>query len=336
MTIKIGVIGTGAIGADHARRITQTLVGAEVIALTDVNADSAHKVKADLGLNAEVYADGHALIANSGVDAVLVTCWGAAHEEFVVAAIKAGKYVFCEKPLATTAAGCRNIVEAEMAAGKKLVQVGFMRPYDSGYKLLKEAIDAGEIGAPLMIHAAHRNPTVPEQYLTPMAIHDTLIHELDVFRWLLNDDYVSAQVVFPRKSSHAHAQLADPQIVMLETKGGIRIDVEIFVNCQYGYDIQCSVVGEEGIANLPEPQALTVRKNAQLGQSILTDWKDRFIAAYDVELQDFIDGVTNQNLTGPNSWSGLAAAVAADACVTAQESGLIEPIEMPETPAFYR
>ncbi|MCC4273230.1 MAG: inositol 2-dehydrogenase [Marinomonas sp.] len=336
MTIKIGVIGTGAIGADHTRRITQTLVGAEVIALTDVNADSAHKVKSDLGLNAEVYADGHELIANSGVDAVLVTCWGPAHEEFVVAAIKAGKYVFCEKPLATTAAGCRNIVEAEMAAGKKLVQVGFMRPYDSGYKLLKEAIDAGEIGAPLMIHAAHRNPTVPEQYITPMAIHDTLIHELDVFRWLLDDDYVSAQVVFPRKSKHAHDQVADPQIVMLETKKGIRIDVEIFVNCQYGYDIQCSVVGEEGIANLPEPQALTLRKNAQLGQSILTDWKDRFIAAYDVELQDFIDGVATQNLTGPNSWSGLAAAVSADACVKAQESGLIEPIEMPETPEFYR
>ena len=123
MTIKIGVIGTGAIGADHTRRITQTLVGAEVIALTDVNADSAHKVKSDLGLNAEVYADGHELIANSGVDAVLVTCWGPAHEEFVVAAIKAGKYVFCEKPLATTAAGCRNIVEAEMAAeGLKIWQ----------------------------------------------------------------------------------------------------------------------------------------------------------------------------------------------------------------------
>ncbi|MFD1382034.1 Gfo/Idh/MocA family protein [Rhodanobacter aciditrophus] len=336
MTIKIGVIGTGAIGADHARRITNTLVGAEVIALTDVNLDSAHKVKSDLGLNAEIYPDGHDLIARSGVDAVLVTCWGAAHEEFVVAAIKAGKYVFCEKPLATTAQGCRNIVEAEMASGKRLVQVGFMRPYDSGYKMLKDTIDSGAIGEPLMIHAAHRNASVPEQYISPMAIHDTLIHELDVFRWLLDDDYVSAQVVFPRKTKYAHSKVADPQIVMLETKKGTRIDVEVFVNCQYGYDIQCSVVGEEGIANLPEPQAIVMRKNANLGQQLLTDWKDRFIDAYDVELQDFIDGVTNQNLTGPNSWSGLAAAVSADACVKAQESGQIEAIELPDTPDFYR
>jgi myo-inositol 2-dehydrogenase/D-chiro-inositol 1-dehydrogenase len=210
-----------------------------------------------------------------------------------------------------------------------------MRPYDSGYRLLKQAIDAGSIGTPLMVHAAHRNPTVPEQYITPMAIHDTLIHELDVFRWLLDDDYKSAQVVFPRKSSYAHDQVADPQIVLLETHKGIRIDVEIFVNCQYGYDIQCSVVGEEGIANLPEPQSLQMRKQASLSNAILTDWKDRFIDAYDVELQAFIDGCQADQLTGPTAWDGFAAAVSGDACVKAQESGRIEPIVMPPRPAFY-
>lgn len=336
MTLKIGIIGTGAIGADHTRRITNTLTGAEVIALTDVNQEQAEKVKQSLGLKATIYKDGHELIEKGNVDAVLVTSWGATHEEYVLAAIKAGKYVFCEKPLATTARGCQNIVDAEMAAGKRLVQVGFMRPYDSGYKMLKEAINSGAIGEPLMIHAAHRNPSVPEMYITPMAIHDTLIHELDVFRWLLDDEYVSAQVVFPRKSKYAHSKVADPQIVMLETKKGTRIDVEVFVNCQYGYDIQCSVVGEEGVANLPEPQALSMRKNANLGQAILTDWKDRFIESYDVELQDFINGVQAGKLTGPSSWNGLAAAVSGDACVKAQESGLIEPINLPDRPDFYR
>ncbi|MBJ7538032.1 Gfo/Idh/MocA family protein [Marinomonas transparens] len=336
MAITVGVIGTGAIGADHARRITQTLTGAEVIALTDVNLEQAETVKNTLKLNATVYADGHELIANSGVDAVLVTSWGATHEEYVLAAIKAGKYVFCEKPLATTAQGCQNIVDAEMAAGKRLVQVGFMRPYDSGYKMLKQAIDSGEIGTPLMIHAAHRNQSVGKNYNTPMAIHDTLIHELDVFRWLLDDEYVSTQVVFPRKTTFAHDQLADPQIVLLETKKGVRIDVEVFVNCQYGYDIQCAVVGEQGIANLPEPQAITMRKNAQLGNALLTDWKDRFIDSYDVELQDFFDGISANKLTGPSSWNGLAAAIASDACVTAQQSGQIEKINLPERPELYR
>ncbi|PXF30968.1 inositol 2-dehydrogenase [Pokkaliibacter plantistimulans] len=335
MTIRMGVIGTGAIGADHARRIAQTLTGGQIVAVTDVNLDQARKVVDSLNLNATVYENGHELIKADNIDAILVTSWGPTHEEFVLAAIAAGKYVFCEKPLATTAEGCMRIVEAEIAAGKRMVQVGFMRPYDSGYRLLKQAIDEGSIGQPLMVHAAHRNPTVPEAYVTPMAIVDTLIHELDVFRWLLNDDYVSAQVLYPRATRHTHSKLKDPQIVLLETARGIRIDVEIFVNCRYGYDIQCSVVGEEGIANLPEPQSLLVRKDARLATTILTDWKQRFIAAYDVELQDFLDGVQSGTLRGASSWDGYAAAVAADACVKAQESQQIEAITMPARPAFY-
>ena len=333
--INIGVIGTGAIGADHTRRISQTLTGAQVVAVNDVNLEQAQAVVDKLQIDAKVYENGHDLIKADNVDAVLVTSWGPTHEEFVLSAIAEGKYVFCEKPLATTAQGCRNIVDAEIAAGKRLVQVGFMRSYDSGYRMLKAAIDKGQVGEPLMVHCAHRNPTVPEMYVTPMAIHDTLIHELDILRWLLDDDYVSAQVIFPKRSKYSHDKLADPQIVLLETKKGIRIDVEVFVNCQYGYDIQCSVVGDQAIANLPEPQSLLVRKDAKLSQSILTDWKDRFIEAYDVELQAFIDGMAAGKLTGPTSWDGYAAAVSADACVSAQESGQIEPISLPEQPDFY-
>lgn len=105
-------------------------------------------------------------------------------------------------------------------------------------------IDDGDIGAPLMLRCAHRNQSVGENYTTDMAITNTLIHELDVLRWLLNDDYRSVQVRFPRSTSHTHARLKDPQIVSFETKKGTLIDVEVFVNCQYGYDIQCEVVGK--------------------------------------------------------------------------------------------
>lgn len=335
MTIKIGIIGTGMIGEEHARRITQQLTGGEIVAVTDVNQEQAQAVVERLGLKARVYEDGQSLIADDDVDAVMVTSWGPTHEEFVLAAIKAGKPVFCEKPLATTAEGCRHIIDAEMSAGKRLVQVGFMRRYDSGYQMMKEAIDNKRLGEPLIVHAAHRNPEVPERYVTPMAIHDTLIHELDTFRWLLDDDYKSAQVLFSRKTRHAHSKVKDPQIVLLETVKGVRINVEVFVNCRYGYDIQCEVVGEEGIARLPEPQALQFRQASQLSNEILMDWKTRFSSAFDVELQSFIDGVSAEQLSGPSSWDGYAAAIAGDVCVKAQESGAIEQIEMPERPAFY-
>ena len=335
MTIRVGVIGTGAIGRDHTRRINQVLAGAKVVALSDVNAESAAAVKADVAPDAAIFATGEELIASADVDAVVVTSWGTTHEQYVLAAIAAGKPCFCEKPLATSAEGAKRIVDAEVAHGSRLVQVGFMRRYDAGYRMLKQVVD-NEIGQPLMVHAAHRNPTVPEQYNTPMAIHDTLIHEIDVFRWLLDDDYVSAQVVFPRASSHTHAKLKDPQVVLLETAKGIRIDVEVFVNCRYGYDIQCQVVGEEGLASLPEPTSIVMRKDAKLQNAILTDWKDRFIASYDVELQDFIAAAAEGGASGPTSWDGYVAAISSDACVAAQEApGTIVPISLPARPALY-
>ncbi len=335
MTLKIGVIGTGMIGRDHTRRIQQVLSGAEVVALSDVNQASAASVRDDLAPKAVLYDTGEALIAAPEVDAVLVTSWGATHEPYVLAAIAAGKPVFCEKPLATTAAGARRIVDAEVAHGKRLVQVGFMRRYDAGYVALKDAVQQ-HTGAPILVHAAHRNPAVPEAYVTPMAIHDTLIHEIDVFRWLLDDDYVSARVLHPRNAARSHSKLRDPQVVVLETKKGVLIDVEIFVNCHYGYDIQCEVVGEDGTARLPEPMAIEMRLGAKRQNRILTDWKDRFVASYDVELQDFIKAATQGTATGPNSWDGYAAAVASDACVQAQESnGQAVAIELPARPALY-
>ncbi|MHA7849012.1 Gfo/Idh/MocA family protein [Serratia sp. D1N4] len=335
MTLNIGVIGTGAIGRDHIRRCSKVLQGSRIVAVNDINRDSAAKVVSELKLDAQVYDNGHDLIRAADVQAVLVTSWGPSHEEFVLAAIAAGKPVFCEKPLAVTAQGCKNIVEAEAKQGKRLVQVGFMRPYDQGYRALKQVLTSGQIGEPLMLHCAHRNPTVGEAYTTDMAITDTLIHEIDVLRWLLDDDYVSVQVVFPRKSSKAYSHLKDPQIVLLETAKGARIDVEIFVNCQYGYDIQCEIVGESGIAKLPEPSAVQMRSGAKLSTEILTDWKERFIDAYDVELQAFINDVQTGKLTGPSAWDGYAAAVAADACIAAQLSGEIVPIRLPARPDFY-
>lgn len=335
MTVRIGVIGTGAIGRDHTRRINEVLAGGEVVALSDVNRASAEKVKAEVAPAAEVFDIGEALIASPAVDAVLVTSWGATHEQYVLAAIAAGKPCFCEKPLATSAEGAKRIVDAEVALGRRLVQVGFMRRYDAGYVALKQAVKA-RIGAPIMIHAAHRNPAVPEQYVTPMAIHDTLIHEIDVLRWLLDDDYVSARVLFPRKAARSHDKLRDPQVVLLETKKGVLIDVEIFVNCHYGYDIQCEVVGEDGIAKLPEPTAVKMRLDATLQNPILTDWKDRFIDSYDVELRDFLRAAAKGGVSGPTSWDGYVAAITSDACVAAQErEGEAVAFALPARPALY-
>lgn len=336
MKLNIGVVGVGAIGQDHIRRFVQVLQNCQVVAMSDISKENLDKVNKSLNLNAKIYSDGHELIRSKEVNAVVITSWDPTHEEYALAAINEGKYVFCEKPLAVTAEGCKKIIDAEMKQGKRLLQVGFMRPFDTGYRALKQVITEGQIGRPLLLHAAHRNVT--NTYTDEsIAITNTLIHELDVHRWLLDDDYVSAQVVFPNKSSLAPGELKDPQLVIFKTAKGTIINVEVFANCQYGYDIQCEVVGEKGIAKLPDPSQIVMRKEAKFYIDILVDWKDRFIAAYDVELQAFIDNVISGRFTqGASAWDAYAAAVAADTCIKAQKSGAIEPIAMPKMPDFYK
>jgi len=333
MAYKVGVIGTGAIGVEHARRINQRIGGASVVAVTDIDGKRAKEVAAEIG--ARALSTGRDVIAAPDVDVVVVTSWGPTHEEFVLASIAAGKPVFCEKPLATTAAGCLRVVEAETKLGKRLVQVGFMRRYDAGYRALREVVAGGKIGEPLMVHCAHRNAAVGDGYTTDMAITETVIHEIDVLRWLLDDEYVAVQVIYPRKTRNASNHLHDPQLVMMETAKGIRIDVEVFVNCKYGYDIQCEVVGETGVARLSEPPSVSLRSEGRRSVGILVDWKQRFLGAYDVELQAFFDDLGRGGPTGPSSWDGYAAAVTADACLQAQQSGKVVPVSTRQRPAFY-
>ncbi len=163
MALSVGVIGVGMIGQDHIRRMTRVLSGARVTAITDVDATRAQEV-ADGVAGARVHATGEDVIHDDDVDAVVVCSWGPTHEEYVLAAIEAGKPVFCEKPLATTQEACLRILDAEVARESRLVQVGYMRRYDGAYRALKDVVSSGMIGAPLIVHSRHRNPSVPEHY----------------------------------------------------------------------------------------------------------------------------------------------------------------------------
>lgn len=335
MTVRVGVIGAGMIGQDHIRRLTEVVTGASVTAVTDLDATRAQEVAARTG--AVALPAGADLIASPDVDAVLVTSWGPTHAEHVLAAVAAGKPVFCEKPLATTAEDCLRIVDAERAHGRRLVQVGFMRRFDPGYRQLKDVLAAGTLGAPLVVHCAHRNPTVPESYTSEMAAQDTAVHEIDVLRWLLDDEIVSAQVLTPRATRKRSAHLKDPQLMYFETASGARIDLEVFVNCQYGYDIRCEVVGEDGLVRLPDPAAVGVRTAGLHSSAVLQDWKARFAEAFDTEFREWTAAVAaGAEPTGPSAWDGYAATVITDAAVRSLETGgAVVTVDMKPRPALY-
>jgi myo-inositol 2-dehydrogenase/D-chiro-inositol 1-dehydrogenase len=331
--LKVGVIGTGMIGKDHIRRMTTVLSGVQVTAVTDVDAAVAAAVGSSIG--AAVHPDGASLIASPEVDAVVVCSWGPTHEEYVLDAIAAGKPVFCEKPLATTQEACLRIVSAEVEAGRRLVQVGYMRRYDVACRALKSVLDSGEIGAPLMMHCAHRNAGVPSFYEKEMAITDTAVHEIDMVRWMFGTEIIAARVLIPRKSSNGGA-LQDPLFLILETAEGVLVDVEISVNIRYGYDIRGEILGENGTAALGSLSPVSVRASGRASEPIPVDWRDRFIGAYDVEFQEWINSIAHGGApVGPSAWDGYAAAVVSDAGVAALRSGERVKVELAPKPDFY-
>jgi myo-inositol 2-dehydrogenase/D-chiro-inositol 1-dehydrogenase len=333
MTVRIGMIGPGGMGQAHIDRIHTVIAGGRVVAVSDVDEVRAKEVAARIGATA--YADSASLITSDEVDAVMICSYGPAHEVDVLACIAAGKPVLCEKPLTPTAAAALRIVEAEQAAGRRLVTVGFMRRFDRSYGEMKSMLDSGELGETLMVHCAHRNPTVPEMYTWDMAINDTAIHEVDTMRWLLGEEFVSARVDKPKKTSLRFEHLQDPLVLVLETESGVRVDDEIFVNCQFGYDIRCEAVAEKGTVSLADQNAVEVRDGSGHRNSIARDHNDRFWGAFVTEVQEWINGVAAGEHSGSTSWDGYAAACVCDAGVKALTDDGVVRVEMIAKPDFY-
>ena len=211
MTARVGIIGAGIMGTDHAYTLRDSVPGATVEAVSDADASRAALI------GVRVVNDPLALIKDPNIDAVLIASSDATHEQFVLACLAAGKPALCEKPLAADVAGCQRIVAAETEVGRRLISVGFMRRYDPGYVALKHTLDAGDLGAPLIMHCVHRNVSAPAWFASDMVITNSAGHEIDITRWLFGDEIAAVTVHRPRRS----AALADPVLLVFETVSGV-------------------------------------------------------------------------------------------------------------------
>lgn len=326
--LRVAVLGVGMMGADHVARLYSRISGAQVVAVSDAFADKAEQVAATVP-GCRVVGDPLAAIADDEVDAVLIATPGQFHEEQVLACIERGKPVLCEKPLTMDAASSLGIVRAEDAytarTGRRLVTVGFMRRFDPEYAELKTLIDAGGLGEPLVVHCTHRNAAVPPHFTSEMMVNDSVVHEVDVARFLLDEEIAAVTVLRPRATRHAVAGQSDPLLVLLETTGGRVVDVECFVNTGVGYEVRTEVVGEDGSAMIGLDAGL-VRvtggpSGAARSSGVAPDFRQRFGRAYDIELQRWVDAARRGEVDGPGAWDGYAAQAVCAAGVEALRSG---------------
>ncbi|MFD3926208.1 Gfo/Idh/MocA family protein [Streptomyces sp. NPDC058614] len=332
--LGVAVLGAGHMGADHIRRIDRVVGGARVAAVADPDTGRAKDVVAGID-GVSVHADATAALDAPGVQAVLIASPGPAHEEALLAAFARGLPVLCEKPMVPDSAGALRVVEAEARLGRRLVQVGFMRRYDAEYQRLKSLLDSGRLGRPLMLHCTHRNVSSPPGFTTAMLVNSSVSHEIDAARWLLDQELTAVTVLRPRSSSHAPEGLVDPQLVLFETAEGALVDVEIFVNSGFGYQVRCEAVCETGSARIGDEHTMVVTTAGGAYEEVAQDYLVRFADAYDREVQAWVDATREGRVTGPSAWDGYASSAVAEAGVRAQESGGRVTVELAPRPELY-
>ncbi len=333
MTVRVGVIGVGNIGTAHARNLARRVSGAEVTAVFDADPHRAGAVAVDVG--AVPASSAAELIERADVDAVVIASPDHLHAAQALACVAAGKPTLCEKPLAPDLPDALAVMAAEVATGRRLLTLGFMRRFDPGYADLKSRLASGEVGEPLLTRNIHRNKEVGPTQTTAMSLTNSAVHEIDINRWLLGTEYAFAQVISGRAGPHGAIGLKDPVLVFLRTVDDVIVEIELFGNSRYGYEVSCEVVASEGTLVLGDGSFVTATLGGSRGHAVHEQWLSRFDDAYRLELQAWIDSVRAGAATGPSVWDGYAATAAANACIAAADSGETVPVSLVEKPSLY-
>jgi myo-inositol 2-dehydrogenase/D-chiro-inositol 1-dehydrogenase len=335
--LRVAVIGTGVMGADHVERLTRRTKGATVSVVYDFDQARAAAVAESAGCR--VAGDAIEAIRADDVDAVLIVSPGAFHAEQALACFEVGKPVLCEKPLAVTAADAYRVVLAEAALPKPLLTLGFMRRYDPEYAALVASLRAGDLGEPILINCKHRNATSGGNGSDRAVVFDSAVHEVDVARFVLGEEIAGVRVILPKPGPNRSNDIHDPMLFLFTMASGRLVTDEMYVNTNAGYEVRTEVLASKGIATIGLEVGRMVSHTPGLtwGGTHVADFRPRFATAYDIEVQAWVDAVRrgdNVDALAATSWDGYAAAAVCEAAVVALDAGGAEvPVTLLPRPA---
>jgi myo-inositol 2-dehydrogenase/D-chiro-inositol 1-dehydrogenase len=332
--IAVGVIGTGGMGGMHAENLHSRAPNATLAAVSDVDAERAAKIAEQYG-SAAVFTDGAELIRAENVEAVVIASPDPTHAPLVLECLKAEKPVLCEKPLADSAEAALEVVEAEAELGRKLVQVGFMRRYDPQHVAVKEALESGAVGAPVVFKGWHRNADLDPGIDSEWVVINATIHDIDSARWFIEEEIEEVYVRGMNTAPKLGEEVWDVQLIQFSTTGGRMGSIETNVVSGYGYEVGVEIVGESGVVRSAPPAGAVVRHDQAASQHIEGGWLERFHTAYVSEVQRWVESLQSGGPTGPDAWDGYASLVVADACIASLRSGSAQKVAKLEVPALY-
>jgi myo-inositol 2-dehydrogenase / D-chiro-inositol 1-dehydrogenase len=324
VTLRFALFGAGRIGAIHAGNLARN-PNAELRYVVDVNAAAAQKLAS---AHEAVAADAKTALDDASVGAVLVASSTDTHADLCIASAKAGKAIFCEKPIDLSLARVDECIAAVNSAGVPML-VGFNRRFDPSFAALKRRLDRGEIGSLEQVIISSRDPAPPPLAYVRVSgglFRDMMIHDFDMARWLLGEEprtlFAAASAIIDADIGHIGD--VDSAMVVLHTGSGRLCHINNSRRAAYGYDQRIEVHGSKGrlmASNLLPTTVEIANADAVASDKPHHFFLERYAEAYANELDQFIAAVNERRSMPVSAEDGRRALVLAEAAIQSVKSG---------------
>lgn len=333
-TYNVGIIGVGRIGRVHAQSITNLIPNAKIKAVMDVYLEGVREWADSMGIQ-DVYSDYNDILADPEIDAVLVCSSTDTHAEISIAAAKAGKHIFCEKPIDYDLDRIDKVLEAVEEAGVKF-QVGFNRRFDHNFARINQVTKDGVIGDPQIIKITSRDPEPPPVSYVKVSggiFLDMAIHDFDMARFQAGSEVTEVYAVGDSlvDPEIGKAGDVDTAITTLKFENGSMCVIDNCRQAVYGYDQRVEVFGSKGsIEARNDKETNTVLRTAE---SVTEDkplyfFLERYMASFAEEMKQFFDAISNDTDVPCGGIDGLNAVVIGLAATKSVKEG--RPVKISE------
>jgi myo-inositol 2-dehydrogenase/D-chiro-inositol 1-dehydrogenase len=335
--LHVGIIGAGRIGKVHAETLAFRLPESRIVAITDVNREAAQALAARCGIPT-VAESSDAILADPQIEAVLICSSTNTHAGLIAQTARAGKHIFCEKPIAHSLAEIDRALAAVEAAGVQL-QIGFNRRFDANFARVRQAVVNGEIGSPRLLHIISRDPAPPPlDYIAVSGgmFMDMTIHDFDMARFLIGDEveeiYTVGGVMVDPKIGEAGD--LDTALIVLRFRNGVIGTIDNSRQAAYGYDQRVEILGSKG--KITTENCYSNQAEISTCKTVHRDlpmhfFMDRYAESFANELRSFVAAVCEKRPTPVAGMDGRIPVVMALAARKSYDER--RPVRVEEIPS---